>query len=204
MTTGIDALCEIGVTTAGTYISRYFESIGFTNADIPKDTKLYLGSTRDIGDKLEVCVAFSCDVKDYKLTQTLDNGHGTVNGALKYMRLAVPKHKDSNGSYYTLKDVLFYQNDVDIMKAKFNKDKIVMDKLQYDSEDAAYHSAALGCNVNVLFKSLAGYTYEDSIVVSEGFMLRYGLAIVKSLFSIFTSVEKRGIIRATAFTNYQN
>lgn len=186
VTTGVDAMCEIGYTSAGAFIIQQLESRGIIDAKLENDTRLYLGSVRDVGEKLEVTVLYTYGNKDYTATILLVGGRGTVNGTLKYTKLATPQHADSNGKYYLAEDVFTYQNDLDVQQYQFNKSGIQMGKLQYDSQKIAAHSVALGCNVKVLFKSLAGYSYEDSIIVNEDFLLRYGLAVIKTSTVSFT------------------
>lgn len=186
VTTGVDALCEIGVTTAKTYASQYLESIGESASKLSDDVKVYLGSISDIGNKLDVNLMFTLNEKKYHTVYTLYNACGTVVGALKRTNLAVPKHEDADGRYYAAEDILFYRSDVDVNKAALSKNEISMGNIKLKSDSAAEHSVALGANVKVLFKSLAGYSYEDSIIVSEGFLLRYGLAIVKTNTVSFT------------------
>lgn len=205
VTTGVDALCEMGYTSAGSFIVQQLESRGIIGATLDKDTKLYLGSVRDVGENLEVTVLYTFEDKDYTATFLLTGGRGTTNGTLKYTKLAIPQHADSNGKYYLPDDVFTYQNDLDIKPYQFNKSTIQMGKLHYDADKISAHSVALGCNVKVLFKSLAGYSYEDSIIVNEKFLLRYGLAVIKTSTVSFTLPKgsKVGAMRQNASSTPQ-
>lgn len=179
VTTGIDALVDIGIVTARTLMEEYLASSRIKPV-FTGDEKLYYVKSRKLSDVLEVTFAFSYEGKSYTVKRILSACTSTIKGALKYTRCACPEHKEDLRAYYALDDIVFYNNDIDLREAKFNKETIDFNSCKYNSNKIANHGVAIGSNVKVLFKSYAGYTYEDSIVVNEDFLLRQGLTVVKT------------------------
>ena len=179
VTTGIDALIDIGIVTARTLIEEHLTSVS-EDTTLAGDEKLYLVKTRKLADTLEVTLTFSHNGKSYIIKRILQAPTSTSKGALKYRRCARPEHLDGNRRYFALDDIVFYNNDIDLRSTKFNKSNIDFDSYNLDSNKISSHGVAIGANVKVLFKSYAGYSYEDSIVVNEDFLARQGLTVIRT------------------------
>lgn len=190
VTTGIEAMSDIGIVTASAIIADHLMSVG-VDAILDGSEKLYYSNARQLGNKLEVTFTFQYKDSNYIVTRILNACVGTIKGALKYSRVALAEHSDSLGRYYVGNEVVIYNNDVDISPSTFNKSEIDYNHFKYSSDNMVKHGVALGNNVKVMFKSLEGYTYEDSIIVSESFLARQGLTIVKTSTLKFELDKKR-------------
>lgn len=179
VTTGVEALVDMGVVTARTLIEDHLTSSGIKH-DLVGNERLYFVKSRKLSEALEVTFSFQYEGQNYAIKRVLPAPTSTIKGALKYMRCASPENKDELQRYYNLDDTVFYNNDVDLSRARFSKDKINFNSCKFDANSIADHGVAIGANVKILFKSFAGYNYEDSIVVNEDFLVRQGLTVIRT------------------------
>lgn len=179
VTTGIEGLYEIGVTTADTMIRDYLIAHGKPDT-LADDACVYYVNAYKNDNKLFVNFEIVNDGAVYKVERSFDNCKSTLNGSLKYLRLAPPTRADDTGRYYKGNDVVTYNSDVDLTEASFSKDKAIFGTISLDADKLSKHGVAIGNNCKVLFKSFEGYTYEDSIEVTEAFLAKRGLSVVKT------------------------
>lgn len=190
VTTGIEGVYEIGITTADTMIRDYLIAHG-ESGDLADDACVYYGSAYKHANKLFVTFDLINNGKSYKFEKCFDNCKSTLNGSVKYLRLAPPQHATSAGRYYKGNDIVFYNSDVDLSEADFAQDTVNFDTVKFSSDKLKHHGVAIGNNCKVLFKSFDGYTYEDSIEVTESFLARRGLAVIKTTSVKFTLHKSR-------------
>ena len=179
VTTGIEGLYEIGVTTADTMIKDYLIAHGKPNT-LADDACVYYVSAYKNDNKLFVTFEIVNDGKVYRVEKAFDNCKSTLNGSLKYLRLAPPTRVSDTGKYYKGDDVITYNSDVDLADVDFAKDNANFGTVSLAVDKLAKHGVAIGNNCKVLFKSFEGYTYEDSVEVTEAFLAKRGLSVVKT------------------------
>lgn len=201
VSTGIDAICDIGIQRASTLVEDYIH----TNKDASRDYELagtlpdtltVVRSTHENGDFV-VHFSFILNGNSYSFISRHHAPSATMKGSLKYTRFNNPRH-DKMSYYFKMDDIVFYNSDVDMETAieiDGPDDSIDFGGALRNCSTAELksHGVAIGANVNVMFKSLNGYTYEDSIVVNEDFLARQGLAIVKTKTLSYTLGKNRVI-----------
>lgn len=191
VTTGLDSVCDIGIQRAYEVIQDfiYSEPVALRifkehNEILSEDLLLYVTKQKTVNGCLIVTFAVSLYGSDFTWNIKQKPPAATMKGSLKYVRLSTPKISGSK-RYYGLNDIVFYNNDICIGNTDSNP--FSRDHFNFGGsannisiEEAKQHGVAIGANVNVMFKSMNGYTYEDSIVVNEDFLARQGLAIIKT------------------------
>lgn len=191
VTTAIDAVCDIGIQRARTIVETYI----YTNKDATLDyetsgklpTRLVVidsGHSETNGDFI-VKFKFLLNGHYYDFQINNKPPAATMKGSLKYVRFNIPRIANME-QYFEMDDIVFYNSDVD-MSNDVQLSTGADDHLNFGgamksvpTDELKGHGVAIGANVNVMFKSMNGYTYEDSIVVNEDFLAKQGLAIIKT------------------------
>lgn len=188
VSTGIDAVCDIGIQRASSLVEDYI----FTNKDAMRDYELagvlpevltVVRSTHE-NDDFVVTFSFILNGNSYSFVSRKHAPSATMKGSLKYTRFNTPRHNKMS-YYFKMDDIVFYNSDVDMsdnVEVNLENDTVNFGGAMKNcsAEELKHHGVAIGANVNVMFKSMNGYTYEDSIVVNEDFLARQGLAIIKT------------------------
>lgn len=181
VSTGVEGLYNIGVTTAKQFITNYL-AVRHSNEQVQPDARVYLiqEETKSRKNALHAVFRIVNGEFSYPFTKVFEPCKSTMKGSLKYTRLApMPHHED--GEYYALDDVICYNSDVDISETQFSKTTADYGNVSCDlTRASSNHGVAIGNNCRVLFKSFDGYTYEDSIVVTESFLTKSGLAVART------------------------
>ena len=192
VTTGLDSICDIGIQRASDVIHDfiYSEPVALRlfkehEEKLPEDLLLYIVKQKTVQGCLVVTFAITLYNADFTWNMRQKPPAATIKGSLKYTRLNIPKCS-GNKRYFELNDIVFYNNDICIENNTegnpFNRDHFNFggSLSEVPVNEAKQHGVAIGANVNVMFKSMNGYTYEDSIVVNEDFLAKQGLAIIKT------------------------
>lgn len=200
VTTGLDAVCDIGIQRASSLVEDYI----FTNKDAMRDYELagvlpeiltVVRSTHENGDFV-VNFSFILNGNSYSFVSRKHAPSATMKGSIKYTRFNIPRH-DKMLYYFKMDDIVFYNSDIDMSNAAaLNIDDTVNfggAMKDCDASELKNHGVAIGANVNVMFKSMNGYTYEDSIVVNEDYLAKQGLAIIKTRTLSYTIGSDRKI-----------
>lgn len=201
VSTGIDAVCDIGIQRASSLVEDYI----FTNKDAMRDYELagtlpeVLTVVRSTHENEDFVVHFSfiLNGNSYSFISRKRAPSATMKGSLKYTRFNTPRH-DKMSYYFKMNDIVFYNSDVDMSSdVELNVENNTVNfggaLKECSSDELSTHGVAIGANVNVMFKSMNGYTYEDSIVVNEDFLARQGLAIIKTRTLSYTIGKNRVI-----------
>lgn len=183
--TGIESDYNIGVTTARDLFEYYYNTrsnIADNISVLSENSRVYYdrkGSTTKKGTLYAKFILIP-DINEqtrYDVTKALRPCRSTMKGSVNYIRLAPPTNKDDVGRmYYTLDDTVLYNSDIDITSHKVSS----IPSSQATDEHMQNRAIAIGNNCNILFKSFDGFTYEDSVVVTEDFLQRRGLSIIKT------------------------
>lgn len=167
VTTGVEKQCDIGIVRA----RKLIESQLFGSSEaIPEDTCLLVENITQIPTGLSVQFSVKGIQSIPNFTYNIRTLNATIKTSLKHTRIHSPKTRYEGKWCYGLNDIVFYENDVDCKPYQIHDDDF--------SSDLSTHGVALGNNVCVLFKSHEGFGYEDSIIVNEDFVSRFGLSIL--------------------------
>lgn len=183
VSTGFEAVCDIGVTRAKDIIrdKLYLESM--YNAEIPENTQLILKDVISQNDYKKVIFnTISAGIlDDMEIEHTIVCLSSGAKNSLRHMRIRPASKVDEYGNpVYDLNDIVFAENDVDFTPAITAKNEISFDADREPKtlEDFRQHAVAIGANCKIMFKSFEGFGYEDSIIINEDFVTKFGLAII--------------------------
>lgn len=178
ISTGVEAVTNIGVTTARDIIRSFLELQDFYDEVIPEDTLLQINSIEDTGsvNRIRLSTTHPKIAGDHYLY--IPRMNATMKGTPKHKRINLTPRNANGDVEYALDDVVIYNNDIDNRRRNVAGKDIDLGNIVCPKEDIANHSAALGSNIKVLFKSWDGSGYEDSIIVNEDFVSNYGMSIL--------------------------
>ncbi len=208
VTTGLDSICDIGIQRAKDLMLNFI----FSNA---RAYKLYQANGENLPEILEVLnsrtdenseqitIDFRMSLSNILFTFSVKQKlpAATIKGSLKYTRFNIPR-KTGQMRFFNADDIVFYNNDIVLSDVEINLpegrgidfgDTVAPADANARIQELSSHGVGIGANVNVMFKSMNGYTYEDSIVVNEDFLARQGLAIVRTHTISFTIPKDRVI-----------
>lgn len=188
VTTGAEALMDIGVVRAKDILKSVL-----ADADIemepPENAHLILIGIDNAGSTN--VIKFSTDWKMLPgvYTYTLNCMNSTMKGSPKHQRVREVEPDAAGNHLYGMNDIVIHNYDVDDKPAKLSSDTVSFGNISAPTDSIANHAVALGNNVKVLFKSWEGSGYEDSIIVNQDFVTRYGLAIITAKRIKYTLAE---------------
>lgn len=177
VTTGVESLMDIGIVRARDLILCVLTEADIST-EIPEDVRLQVVNVESSGSSSRIKFTTTWSQLPGTYSYVIDSMNSTIKKSLKHQRLNL-NNPNSEGQYiFNLDDIVVYNYDVDIDPVKMSTAAVNLGSLTQPTDDISKHSVALGNNVKVLFKSWEGSGYEDSIILNQEFVTKYGLTII--------------------------
>ena len=177
VTTGAEALMDIGVVRARDILKSVLADADI-DTEPPETAHLVLIGIENSGATNVLKFSTDWNVLPGVYTYTLNCMNSTMKGSPKHQRVREVEPDASGNHVYGMNDIVVHNYDVDDNPVKLSSDTVSFGNISASTDSIADHAVALGNNVKVLFKSWEGSGYEDSIIVNQDFVTRYGLAII--------------------------
>lgn len=193
LSTGTEAMMDVGVVRAGEIVQTALLQSDYDDA-IPDNCVLQLINIYNHNSTCELI--FKCNHPHLpgQFSYMINRMNATMKGSPKHQRVVLKDRNEFGDVCYAMDEIVVYNNDISIEKLPTSTDKVTFGKLSVPADTIQEHALALGNNIRVLFKSWEGSGYEDSVIVNEDFVNKYGLAIIttKKIEHILNDNEKFG------------
>lgn len=177
VTTGVESLMDIGIVRARDLINCVLTEADIS-MDIPNDVRLQIVNVENSGSSSRIKFTTTWAQLPGTYTYVVDSMNSTIKKSLKHQRINLSNPNGAGQYIFNLDDIVIYNYDVDIDPVKMSAAAVNLGSLTQPTDDISKHSVALGNNVKVLFKSWEGSGYEDSIILNQEFVTKYGLTII--------------------------